>query len=296
MSEIVWTQWDDLVVPPGFTKLSPNNRSLDGDISDITFYVPLYMGGRKVLTYAKEMKSLKYFQLPNAGFEDALEFVNPGVTLLNARGVHDASTAELAVALSIACRRGFIEFFDSARENKWNHKRFPSLNDSKIFILGAGSIAQMIEKYLTPYQVEITKFSRSGVNGSTKISELDTLLPQADVVILALPLNSESTHLFNQKRLALMKDGAAIINVARGPVIETSALITELKNKRLFAGLDVTDPEPLPDEHELWKVPNCIITPHVGGDSTAFEPRGKKLVEEQLMRIYRGEKLINIVN
>jgi phosphoglycerate dehydrogenase-like enzyme len=99
----------------------------------------------------------------------------------------------------------------------------------------------------------------------------------------------------NATRLQAMKDGAALVNVARGPVVDTEALINELKTGRITAGLDVTDPEPLPDGHPLWSAPNVIITPHVGGDSQAFIPRGRKLVEEQAERYATGAPLLHIV-
>jgi phosphoglycerate dehydrogenase-like enzyme len=297
MTHVVWSQWDNLQVPDGFMKLSPHNRSLDNDdLSDITFYVPQYMGGQRALAYAQKMPNLKYFQLPNAGYEDALEYLAPGVILCNARGVHDASTGELAVGLAIAARRGFADFAKAQTAGKWAHKRYPSLSDSRILIIGAGSIAQTIERFLTPYDVAIQKFSRSGSNNSLPISDLDHHLPQADIVILALPLNKESMHLFDKRRLALLKDGATLVNVARGGIVDTEALVAELNNQRISAGLDVTDPEPLPEGHPLWKASNCVIAPHVGGDSTAFESRGKKLVEDQLKRLSRGESLINIVS
>ena len=110
-----------------------------------------------------------------------------------------------------------------------------------------------------------------------------------------MPLTDENYHFFNADRLARMKNGSVLINVARGPIIDTEALIVELQSGSMSAGLDVTDPEPLPEGHPLWRAPNLLITPHVGGDSTAFEPRGRKLVEEQLARYAKGEPLINIV-
>jgi phosphoglycerate dehydrogenase-like enzyme len=297
MKQIVWSQWSDLNVPDGFTAYHPGNMSLDSDSLDqITFYVPQYMGGRNALAIAEKMKSLKYLQLPNAGYEDALEFINDQVVLCNARGVHDDSTAELAVALTIGSRRGFADFNSAQNSGIWAHKKYSSFNESKVLIIGAGSIGSTIEKYLSVYNVEIIKFSRSGSNNSERIENLDNFLPTADVVILILPLNNESKGLFNKERLALMKDGATIVNVARGPIIDTDALVVELNSGRLFAGLDVTDPEPLPSDHPLWKAKNCIITPHVGGDSTAFDSRCRRLVEAQLRRLAAGEKLINIVN
>ncbi len=296
MTQVIWSQWDDLKVPLGFTRLSPVTTSLESDdLSSITFYVPTYMGGRRALEFSRAMKSLQYLQLPNAGFDDAIEYLTPGVILCNARGVHDDSTAELAVGLAIASRRGFADFATSQKSELWNHKRYSSFNDSNIAIIGAGSIAHTLKRYLTPYQVEINMYSRSGGSGVRSVTELDTYLPTTDIVFLVLPLNDESRNMFNIGRLSLMKDGATIVNVSRGAIIDTQALVRELNSGRLFAGLDVSDPEPLPVGHPLWSARNCIISPHVGGDSTAFEPRGKRLVEEQIRLLASGEELKNVV-
>jgi phosphoglycerate dehydrogenase-like enzyme len=296
VNHVVWTQWSDLEVPEGFTKLSPETRDLGSeDLADITFYVPLYMGGKDALEHSRRMSSLKYLQLPNAGFDDAIEYLAPGVTLCNARGVHDASTAELGMGLAIAVRRGFSDFALAQQSGSWHHRRYPSLNDSKIAILGAGSIASKLKAYLQPYDVTVDLYSRSGGNSSLNISQFDTNISQYDIVFLLLPLNDDSRNFFNRDRLRSLKDSACIINLARGPIINTDALVEELNTGRIFAGLDVTDPEPLPAGHPLWSANNCIITPHVGGDSSAFEPRGKQLVKEQLARLAVGTKLINIV-
>ena len=297
MSHVVWSQWDDLEVPEGFTRLSPKNCDLkEDDLSSITFYVPPYMSGREGLLPSQKMGKLKTLQLLMAGYEDALEFAKPGIQLCNAKGVHDASTAELAVGLAIAVRRVFQDFLRAQDREEWIHKRYSSLHDSNIAIIGFGSIGQTLAKYLEVYEVSITGYSRSGGNGAKKIPEFDSDISNFDVIFLILPLNTESHHYFNTTRLSKMKDGALLINVARGPVIDTDALVKELYSKRIFAGLDVTDPEPLPKGHPLWSAPNCIIAPHVGGDSTAFESRGKKLVEQQLSNVANGQPLMNRVN
>jgi phosphoglycerate dehydrogenase-like enzyme len=253
------------------------------------------MSGRKALEYTREMPNLKYLQVPNAGFDGVLEFLKPGTILCNARGVHDAPTAELAVALAIGSRRGFHDFAIAQINGKWDQKTFPSLNDSKIGIIGAGSIGRTLSRYLAPYNVEIILFSRSGTDGAERISELDRLLPTLDFVFLALPLNDESKNLMNAQRLSLMKDGAVLVNIARGAIVDTDALIAELNSGRIFAGLDVTNPEPLPNGHPLWSAKNCIITPHVGGNLTTFERWGKSFVEEQLQLLASGQELKNIV-
>jgi phosphoglycerate dehydrogenase-like enzyme len=291
-----WTQWEDIDTPIGIQALNPRNFPLDSsDLSQITFYVPSYMGGRKALEYTTSMPNLKILQVPNAGFDDALEFLRPGMILCNARGVHDASTAELAIALAISSRRGFYDFAVAQQAGQWKSKRYESFNDSKIGIIGAGSIARTLASYLSPYDVKITFFSRSGSDGAVKISELDSHLPQLDILFLVLPLNAESKNLINTDRLKLIKDGAVIVNVGRGAIIDTQALIEELNSGRIFAGLDVTDPEPLPENHPLWKAKNLILSPHVGGNSTAFDSRAKNLIERQLNLISQGEAPENIV-
>ncbi len=292
----VWTQWSDLSAPDGITLLSPDNFPLDSsDLSQIDMYVPSYMGGAKALSYAAKMSNLKILQMLNAGYDDALAYLRPGLTLCNARGVHDASTAELAVGLAIASRRGFAEFIREQVAGTWNHRRFPALSDSKVGIIGFGSIGKEVARKLSGFDVSITAFTQSGRDGTVKIDDLDKHLPQLDIVILILPLTDSSRHMFNAQRLASMKNGALIVNVARGPIIDTEALLKELNSRRIYAALDVTDPEPLPQGHPLWSAPNLIVVPHVGGNSEAFEPRGRALIESQLKLLAAGSPLERVV-
>lgn len=295
-SEVIWSQWDDLEMPAGITSLSPRTAPLDAEVlTGITFFVPPYMGGRKALAPILRMPDLKVVQLPYAGYENAIEFMRPGLIMCNAAGVHDDSTAELAVGLTIASLRGFPDFIRNQMQGEWVRSRRKSLSDSRIGIVGFGSIGKRIAENLSGFAVVIVPFTRSGADGSRKMSDLDALLPTLDVIILSMPLNEESRHLFDAKRLARMKDGALLVNVARGPVVETDALVAELNSGRILAALDVTDPEPLPKDHPLWNAPGLLISPHIGGESTAFEPRFRKLLEEQLRRFSRGDTLKNIV-
>lgn len=293
---VIWTQWNDLNLPAGVTHLPTDGIApAAGDLDSIEFYVPRYMGGPAAIAMIPEMKNLKVIQSPNAGVDDVLKIRPEGVTLCNAAGVHDASTAELAVALSIASRRGFAAFARDQVDQRWGHERMSSLADSNIAIVGYGNIGKTIARMLSNFEVTITAFSKSGRDGALTLDHFDRLLPTFDVIILIVPLNDQTHHLMNAARLASMKDGAALINVARGPVVDTDALIAELNSGRITAGLDVTDPEPLPAGHPLWSAKNVIITPHVGGDSAAFIPRGRKLVEEQLARFASGQPLLHIV-
>lgn len=296
MKHSVWTQWDDIRVPEGVERLTPTNTPLDtSDLSRITFYVPSYMQGRHALEYVKSMPNLKVLQMPNAGYEDALEYLRPGLTLCNGRGIHNDSTAELAVGMAIASLRGFPRFVISQSQGKWDPAQFRSINDRKIGIVGFGAIGRTIARNLSGFDVEVIGFSRSGRDGAVKSEHFDEYLPSLDVVILIMPLNEESRGFFDSRRFALLKDGALLINVARGAIVEMQALLVELRTGRITAALDVTDPEPLPPDHPLWKEAGVFITPHVGGNSSAFEPRARRLIESQLIRLASNQLLENIV-
>jgi len=297
MSEhVVWTQWDDLNVPSKFKRLSPaTNPAETSDLSEVTFYVPTYLGGRPALELTKKMPNLKVLQVPNAGYDDAMEFLRPGITLCNGRGIHDDSTAELAVGLTIASLRGFATFVRDQDKGEWVNKNYDSINDRKIGIVGFGSIGTTIARMLSGFSVEIVAFTQSGRDNTIAITDLDKHLPSLDVVILILPLTKESKHLFDARRLALMKDGALLVNVARGPIVDTDALVKELNSGRITAGLDVTDPEPLPKGHPLWSAKGVLISPHVGGNSSAFEKRARRLIESQLDLLAQGKPLNNVI-
>ena len=293
---VIWTQWEDLNVPAKFKKLSPVNTPIESsDLSEITFYVPTYMGGRPALELTKKMPNLKILQMPNAGYDDAIEYVREGMTLCNGKSIHDDSTAELAVGLTIASLRGFPDFIRNQDKSAWVHVKNQSINDKKIGIVGFGSIGKTIAKMLAGFAVEIVPFTQSGRDNTISITDLDQHLPTLDIVILILPLTAESKHLFNAKRLGLMKNGSLLVNVARGPIVETDALVKELNSGRITAALDVTDPEPLPSDHPLWQAKGVLISPHVGGNTSAFEKRAKKLIESQLQLLLEGKSLNNII-
>jgi len=293
---VIWTQWEDLNVPAKFKKLSPVNTPIESsDLSEITFYVPTYMGGRPALELTKKMPNLKILQMPNAGYDDAIEYVREGMTLCNGKSIHDDSTAELAVGLTIASLRGFPDFIRNQDKSAWVHVKNQSINDKKIGIVGFGSIGKTIAKMLAGFAVEIVPFTQSGRDNTISITDLDQHLPTLDIVILILPLTAESKHLFNAKRLGLMKNGSLLVNVARGPIVETDALVKELNSGRITAALDVTDPEPLPSDHPLWQAKGVLISPHVGSNTSAFEKRAKKLIESQLQLLSEGKSLNNII-
>jgi phosphoglycerate dehydrogenase-like enzyme len=292
----IWSEFSGLVIHESLKVFPLHGKFPEPEILEkIQFYVPPYMVGPRALEPISRMSSLQVIQSPNAGVDDILKILPPGVTLCNAKGVHDASTSELAIGLAISARRGFPTFMANQSQGKWVHERHNALADSRVGIVGMGNIGSLIARQLEAFSVEVISFSRSGKDGNKTMSDFDQLLPTLDVVILILPLSNESHHLMNRSRINSMKPGATLVNMARGAIIETSALVDALNRGHITAGIDVTDPEPLPEEHPLWSAPNLIITPHVGGDSSAFNPRVRALIESQVERFATGQPLINVV-
>ena len=276
----------------------------DGDefpasVAEVEMYVLPYMKGAEVLERSGEMTSLKVIQTLTAGVENFLPYVPAGVTLCNAAGVHDASTAELAVALTLASGRKLDEFARNQPGGTWAPRLGRALADQRVLIVGYGRIGQAIERRLAGFEVaSITRVARRARDGEPRvhaIAELANLLPEADVVILIAPATPETEGLIGAEELALLPDDALLVNVARGVLVDTDALVTETGSGRIRAALDVTDPEPLPPEHQLWKIPSVFVVPHVGGASTAFFPRADRLVAAQLRRWTAGEPLENVI-
>jgi phosphoglycerate dehydrogenase-like enzyme len=164
-----------------------------------------------------------------------------------------------------------------------------------VLIVGGGSIGTAIARRLAPFEVPVTLVARRGRPGVYAVSELPSLLPAADVVVLSVPLTEETTGMVDARFLAALPDGALVVNAARGPVVDTPALTAELATGRIGAALDVTDPEPLPADHPLWTMPNVLMTPHVAGSVRGLLPRAYRLVGEQVRRYVAGEPLVNVV-
>jgi phosphoglycerate dehydrogenase-like enzyme len=242
-----------------------------------------------------ETPNLEYVMLPSAGFEHAIPRVPPGTTLCNGRGVHSTGTSELALALILASQRGLVDALAAQRDARWYNPELPSLADRRVLVVGAGSVAQAVVDRLVPFEVGITQVARTARDGVHGIDELVLLLHDADIVVLTVPGGPETYHLLDATALAALPDGALVVNVARGPVVDTDALLAELQSGRLRAALDVTDPEPLPSDHPLWHAPNTIITAHQGGNSDATYGRVASLVRRQLEHLLADEELENIV-
>jgi phosphoglycerate dehydrogenase-like enzyme len=270
-----------------------------GTIDEVAFYVLPYMRGPAVLERAAEMPKLEVVQTLTAGYEEFLPLVPSGVTLCNAAGLHDTSTAELAVALALASGRHLDEFARNQADRAWKFAFGQALADQRVLIVGYGHIGQAIERRLDGFEVaSVTRVARRARPGPPRVhpaGELHQLLPEADVVFLIAPHTPQTEGLIGARELALLPDGALLVNVARGKLVDTDALVAELATGRIRAALDVTDPEPLPAGHPLWRQPGVLISPHVGGASSAFFPRADRLMAAQLARFTAGQPLENIV-
>jgi len=267
------------------------------DLHDVRFFVAPYTFRPATLAITKDMPKLQVLQTLTAGFEHALPFLPDGVLLCNARGVHDASTAELAVALILASLRGIPDFVLGQQEQRWVHADYPALADKTVLIVGYGSIGAAIASRLLPFETTVVRVARTArpddeVHG---VADLPALLRAADVVVLVTPLTPATKGLVNADFLARMRKGALLVNVARGGVVDTDALTAALHAGQVRAALDVTDPEPLPPDHPLWKAPGLLISPHVGGNTSAFAPRARRLVVNQALRFVEGRPLDNVV-
>ncbi|MCQ9129331.1 MULTISPECIES: 2-hydroxyacid dehydrogenase [Streptomyces] len=280
------------------------DQPFPGDPARCVVYVVPYMKRQGVkVRPLREMRNLEVVQTLTAGVDDItarLADLVPGVRLCNARGVHEASTAELALTLTLASLRGIPRFVRAQDEGRWSSAFHPALADKNVLVVGYGSIGSAIEDRLVPFEVarvaRVARSWRTTARGPVHpIAELPALLPESDVVIVSTPLDDSTRRLVDADFLARMKDGALLVNVARGAVVDTEALLVELRKGRITAALDVTDPEPLPPGHPLWTAPGVLISPHVGGPTSAFRPRAERLLADQLSRFVNREPLRNVI-
>lgn len=294
----VWVPYPE-VVPELPDSLAVDVYEGDGQVpetsDEVECFVLPYTFDLAPLGLMARMPRLRVVQSLTAGYEHILPFLPAGVTLCNAGRLHDTSTAELAVALLLAARRGIPDFVRGQDAGQWRHRQWPSLADSTVLIVGYGGIGAAIERRLSGFEVEILRVARRPRPGVSPLTALPDLLPRADIVVLSLPLTDATRGLVDAAFLARMPDGALLVNMARGAVVDTEALLAELHAGRLHAALDVTDPEPPPPGHPLWSAPGLLLSPHVGGNSTAFLPRARRLIVEQLRRFAAGEPLHHVV-
>jgi phosphoglycerate dehydrogenase-like enzyme len=300
MSHLVWVPFDPAElgdVPAGlrFETIDPTKDDVPASVADVEFYVPPYDLRPSVADVVPRMTSLRVVQTLSAGVDAIRARVPEGVLLCNGRGIHDTSTAELTLALMLASLREVPRYVRQQDRGEWHRGFTQSLADKRVLIVGYGAIGAAIESRLVPFECEVVRVARTARDGVHAVGELPALVPDADVVVLIMPLTEETRGLVDADFLARMKPGALLVNMARGAVVDTAALIEALQAHRIQAALDVTDPEPLPAGHPLWSAPGVLISPHNGGASSAMRPRAMRLVREQLARYVAGEPLLNVM-
>jgi phosphoglycerate dehydrogenase-like enzyme len=273
--------------------------TLPSDPADVVFWVPPFTTARAT-DLLPGLAALEVVQLLSAGADAWVGRLPEGTRLCDARGVHDAPVAEWVVGAAVGMLRGFPAYARAQERAEWSTAGLVparELTGARVLIVGAGSIGAAVERHLAPFGVTVTRVARTArpdddVHGA---ADLPALLPDADVVVLLVPLTEQTRGLVDAAFLSAMADGALLVNAARGPVVDTAALVTELATGRISAALDVTDPEPLPAGHPLWRLPNVLITPHIGGAVRGLLPRAYDLAGRQLRRFAAGEPLVNQV-
>jgi phosphoglycerate dehydrogenase-like enzyme len=266
------------------------------DLGDVVFFTVPYDRPYGTEPLGR-MPGVRVVQALTAGYDNLVPMLPGGAVLCNARGLHDASTAEHALALILAAQRELPRWVRSQDAGRWEHAHTRSLADCRVLIVGYGSIGAALDGRLRACEADTIRVARRARPDEDvhAVEDLDSLLPSADVVVLVTPLTPQTRGILDARRLALLRDGALVVNVGRGPVLDTGAMLAEAESGRLRAALDVTDPEPLPAGHPLWHCPGVIVTPHVAGGAAAFYPRAAAFVTRQVRSFAAGEPLRNVV-
>jgi phosphoglycerate dehydrogenase-like enzyme len=287
---------------------------------DVEFWIPPTFGWLATPMFPY-LRGVKVIQSLLAGLDWILPWVPKGIILCDGQGLHNIPVAEWIMAAILGSLWRFPHYRDCQHEQYWDGQVLlkgaegtqPAPQDSeagvysyriladelhgrKVLIVGYGGIGAELERLLRVFDVEVIRVARTAKPGVSAFGDLAGLIPEADVVVLLVPLTDATRGMMNADMLARMKPGALLVNAARGPVVETDALVRQLQAKRIHAVLDVTDPEPLPKGHPLWSAPNCFITPHIAGSVAGFSRRGYKFAAEQVRRYMAGEPLLNQVN
>ncbi len=303
----VWQPFADLEDRTG-----PNPAGLDvtvwdgtgdlpADAGEVEALVMPYLSGDRVEEVLSKLPRLRFLQTLTAGTDSLRGKVPDGVQVANARGLHDTATSEIAVTLALAGRNNLREYADQRAAGVWSVVgQRPGLADARVLLVGYGSIGKAVLARLTPFECDVTVVARTARTEDGRqvhgFEELPELAAAADVVVLVVPLTDDTRGMVGPDVLARLPDGALVVNVGRGALVDTDALVAQLQSGRIGAALDVVDPEPLPEGHPLWSAPGLVLTPHVGGHARAFEPRARSYVAGVLARLAAGDPPLNLVD
>jgi phosphoglycerate dehydrogenase-like enzyme len=278
----------------------PVRYDVDGELpaeaAEAEVLIPPFLAGKRAVPLVDKLPELRLVQLLSAGAEVWLGRLPEGVALSTCRGAHGGSTAEWVVAVLLSFYRHLPYFLDAQRDRRWAFQVTDTLQDKRVLIVGAGDLGHQLARRLAPFDVTTTVVGRTARDGVHGEDELPGLLGSHDAVVLVVPLTSDTTGMVDAEFLSRMADGAILVNAARGPVVDTDALVAELRTGRLRAALDVTDPEPLPTDHPLWSVDGLLLTPHVAGSCTGREKRAYGIAAAEVARFVHGEEPHNLVH
>jgi phosphoglycerate dehydrogenase-like enzyme len=305
---LIWVaerpEGDALELPVGVEAAPvPRRPGESPDLAKVEVLVPPYRS-RRVLDALPGMTALRLVQTLESGVEWLLPHIPEGVPLCNSRGTHDAPVAEWVLAVVLAMQRRLPEHLHAQRQARWRDVfakgtwQAPYAGDlegSTVLIVGYGSIGAAVERRLEPFGVELLRMARSARSGVHAAAALPELLPKADIVVLLAPLSSDTEGMIGAGELQAMRSEALLVNAGRGGLVDQEALADALYEERIRAALDVTDPEPLPQESRLWRAPNLLLTPHMAGDTPRRYRRSWQLVGEQVERLIAGKPLANVV-
>lgn len=239
-------------------------------------------------------------QAQSLGYDNLVGRVPAGHRVANAVGVHEGATAELALALILAAERGLDDAVRAAEAHEWRRAWSDGLVGRRVVVVGFGGVGRAVAARLDAFDcvVEVVATRAREVDGRAVhgAESLDGLLAVADVVVLAVPLSATTDRMVDARFLSTMREGALLVNVARGRVVDTPALIEALYAGRVRAALDVVDPEPLERDHPLWDAPGLVLTPHVGGMTRSMTGRVAALVRAQAARLARDEEPLHLID
>jgi phosphoglycerate dehydrogenase-like enzyme len=264
---------------------------------DVEFFV---LGGdlsEDVPALLKQLPGVKVVQSFSAGVDRLLPMIPPGVVLCSAVGVHDVAVSEWVMAVILTMERRIPEFIDLQRRGEWRHdiaNQVDDLDGKTVLVLGYGSIGKAVAQRLAPFGARVVGIAQHAREDAESADALPRLLPEADVVVDLLPSAPDTQKFVDAKFLARMKPGALFVNAGRGRTVDTGALLESLRSGHIRAALDVTDPEPLPKDHPLWRAPNVLLTPHVAGTVARWESRAFRFAGEQLRRYVAGQPLLGV--
>jgi phosphoglycerate dehydrogenase-like enzyme len=298
------TVWIPAGTPPEHRSLLPVDVDVlevpdVGDISDAPQHADIVISGfdpRRTIEILPQLSDLRVVQTLSAGVDMLVGHIPPHVILCDGSGIHDASVSEWVVMVTMAMRRHLADCVLSQAAATWRRPGGADLEGATVLIVGFGSIGRAVEQRLEPFGARVVRVARHRRDGVHGVDELPGLLPDADVVVILLPLTGETRGLVDARFLAAMREGALLVNAARGPIVDTDALLAALRSGHIRCALDVTDPEPLPDGHPLWSAPGALITPHIGGAVQRLFERAWRFAGEQVRRYIDGEPLRNVVS